>query len=151
MEIKVKSFQELNTEELYEILALRAEVFVVEQQCAYQDLDGKDSTALHILGYNDGSLVAYARIFKAGDYFKEASIGRIVVKPTHRTFGFGRQIVIASEEAIRDCFHSNRIKLSAQSYLGKFYSDMGYSKQGEEYLEDGIPHIAMIKEEGSMK
>ena len=146
MEIKVKSFQELNTQELYELLALRAEVFVLEQECAYQDLDGKDFKALHIIGINEGSIVAYARIFKAGDYFEEASIGRIVVKPAHRTSGYGRQIVNASEEAIRNCFHSKRIRLSAQSYLSKFYSDMGYTQEGEEYLEDGISHITMIKE-----
>ncbi len=146
MEIKVKSFQELTTQELYEILALRAEVFVVEQNCAYQDVDGKDMKALHIMGLRDGFLVAYARIFKAGDYFKEASIGRIVVKPAQRSLGYGRQIVTASEEAIRNCYHTNRIKLSAQSYLKDFYEDMGYRSSGEEYLEDGIPHVAMIKE-----
>lgn len=151
MHIDVKSFEELTKKELYDLLALRAEVFVVEQNCAYQDVDGKDPEALHILGSKDEHLVAYARVFKPGVYFKEASIGRIVVKNSHRTLGYGQQIVLASEEAIKNCFHTNNIKLSAQTYLKKFYSDMGYMSVGEEYLEDGIPHLAMVKELNSVK
>ena len=151
MQIIVKSFEELTKKELYELLALRAEVFVVEQNCAYQDVDGKDLYALHILGIKDEQLVGYARIFKPGVYFTEASVGRIVVKDSHRILGYGQQIVSASEEAIRNCFHTKKIKLSAQSYLKKFYTDMGYKSVGEEYLEDGIPHIAMVKELNSNK
>ena len=151
MQIDVKSFEELTKNELYELLALRAEVFVVEQDCAYQDVDGKDSDALHILGTKDEQLVAYARVFKPGVYFEEASIGRIVVKNSHRIMGYGQRIVSASEAAIKNCFHTKRIKLSAQSYLKKFYSDMGYNRVGEEYLEDGIPHLAMVKELNSIK
>ena len=151
MQITVKSFEELSKKELYDLLALRAEVFVVEQDCAYQDVDGKDLLALHILGKTDDQLVAYARVFKPGAYFEDASIGRIVVKDSHRILGYGQQIVLASEEAIKTCFHTEKVKLSAQSYLKKFYSDMGYKSVGEEYLEDGIPHLAMVKELSSIK
>ena len=146
METEVKRFDQLTTEELYEILRLRAEVFIVEQNCVYQDLDGKDHKAIHVLGRINQELVAYARLFGASEYFKEASIGRIVVSPKHRTLGLGKQIVKASEEALDRAFKAQRIKLSAQSYLGKFYKELGYKSYGEEYLEDGIPHIAMVKD-----
>ena len=146
MDIQVRSFNDLTIEELYSLLALRAEVFVVEQECAYQDLDGKDLNALHIMGYVNNNLVAYARAFGPGDYFEVASIGRIVVKSDHRSDGYGRKIVIAAEAAIKDNFGTEQIKLSAQSYLKNFYEDMGYQVKGDEYLEDGIPHLAMIKE-----
>ena len=146
MEILVKSFEELKNRELYELLELRAEVFVLEQDCAYQDLDGKDYTALHILAKKDSNLIGYARVFKPGDYFEYASMGRIVVRKGYRAGGLGREIVIAAEEAIKNCFHATQIKLSAQTYLKKFYTDMGYKPIGEEYLEDGIPHIAMKKD-----
>ena len=145
MDIRVRSFRELSKEELYNLLALRAEVFVVEQECAYQDLDGKDTKALHILGIVNNELIAYARVFGPGDYFEEASIGRIVVQKNYRSDGFGRQIVLAAEKAIVDNFRAEKIKLSAQSYLRNFYEDLGYRVKGDEYLEDGIPHLAMIK------
>ena len=141
-----RNFDQLSVSELYKILKLRAEVFVVEQQCAYQDLDGKDEKALHILGKRDGDeLIAYARVFKPGFYFEEASIGRIVVAPGNRTEGLGKDIVLFAEKAISQHYGAGPVKLSAQSYLKKFYSDLGYQSIGEEYLEDGIPHVAMIK------
>lgn len=146
MEIRVKTFKELTNNELYSLLALRAEVFVVEQDCAYQDPDGKDMKALHVLGKDKTKLVAYARIFGPGDYFTEASIGRIVVAAKYRSDGLGRKIVIAAEQAIREKFETDIIKLSAQSYLKKFYSELGYRVTGDEYLEDGIPHLAMVRE-----
>ncbi len=145
MDIEVKSFNELSNHELYAILKLRAAVFIVEQDCAYQDLDDKDIKALHVIGKENGSLVAYSRIFKAGDYFEEASMGRIVVDIAHRSRGLGKEIVLASEKAITDHFSDRTVKLSAQSYLQNFYIELGYQVVGEEYLEDGIPHIAMVK------
>ena len=145
MDIEVKSFGELSNHELYAILKLRAAVFVVEQDCAYQDLDDKDIEALHVMGKEKGKLVAYSRIFKAGDYFEEASMGRIVVDSAHRSYGLGKEIVFASEQAITEHFNDKPVKLSAQSYLQNFYIELGYQAVGEEYLEDGIPHIAMIK------
>ena len=144
METITKTFDELNKLELYQLLALRAEVFVVEQDCAYQDVDGKDFKALHLLGWEKAKLVAYARIFGPGDYFEEASIGRIVVQKDHRASGLGKEIVLAAQQAIFEYYKTQKIKLSAQSYLKEFYEDMGYNSIGEEYLEDGIPHIAMI-------
>ena len=145
MEVSVKTFQELNIQELYQILRLRSEVFVVEQDCVYQDLDNKDQKALHVLGIKDGQVVAYTRIFKPGDYFDNASIGRVVVARDQRKYGFGKEIMKASMAAIEDRFPKTPIEISAQSYLIKFYSDLGFSAFGEEYLEDGIPHTRMIK------
>ncbi len=145
MTILIKTFDELTKTELYDLLSLRAEVFIVEQECAYQDLDGKDKEALHILGKSEDEVVAYARVFKPGFYFEEASIGRIVVAPANRTEGLGKDIVLGAEKAIIQYYGACSVKLSAQSYLLRFYNDLGYQSIGEEYLEDGIPHIAMIK------
>ncbi|MFT7066406.1 MAG: ElaA protein [Sediminicola sp.] len=145
MEIETKKFQELTTAQLYDILQLRNEVFVVEQDCVYQDLDGKDHKALHVIGYKDNKLVAYTRIFKSGDYFEQASIGRVVVKESERKFGYGVDIMKASIAAIENYFKENSIHISAQCYLIKFYNSLGFKEVGKEYLEDGIPHIGMLK------
>ncbi len=145
LNIKTKSFKELRTQELYKLLQLRSEVFVVEQDCVYQDIDGKDQKALHILGFENETLVAYTRIFKSGDYFENASIGRVVVAETKRDKQYGKLIMEASIKAIKDNFSRNKITISAQVYLKKFYSDLGFKADGEEYLEDNIPHIKMIK------
>ncbi|MCK0144063.1 GNAT family N-acetyltransferase [Arenibacter sp. F26102] len=146
MKVEIKKFHELGVQELYDILQLRSEVFVVEQDCVYQDLDGKDEFALHVIGSKNKKVVAYTRVFKAGDYFKEASIGRVVVRKSERQFGFGLQIMQASIAVIEQNFGSTPIHISAQKYLTKFYTSLGFKKIGEEYLEDGIPHLAMIKE-----
>ena len=143
--IQVKTFNDLSAQELYNILQLRSEIFVVEQNCVYQDLDGKDEKALHVIGSKNNQVVAYARIFNAGDYFKEASIGRIAVKDSERKYGYGQDIVKASIKAVADKFGETTIHLSAQSYLKKFYSSFGFKEVGEEYLEDDIPHIGMVK------
>ncbi|MGI9546160.1 MAG: GNAT family N-acetyltransferase [Flavobacteriaceae bacterium] len=145
MKTEIKTFDELTNIELYDLLRLRAEVFIVEQDCVYQDLDGRDQKAIHVLGKENQNLLAYARVFKGGDYFEEASIGRIVVAQSGRSFGFGKEIVKASEKAIKEAYDETKIKLSAQSYLQNFYSEMGYKATGTEYLEDGIPHINMVK------
>lgn len=146
LEITVKAFDKLTTEELYALLQLRSEVFVVEQDCVYQDVDWKDQKALHVLGYQNKDLVAYTRIFPKGAYFKEASIGRVVVKATARQNDFGKEIMMASVKAIASKFNETTIHLSAQTYLKKFYNELGFNETGAEYLEDGIPHIAMIRE-----
>ena len=145
LEIKVKTFQELTTQELYDILQLRSEVFVVEQDCVYQDIDGKDQKSLHVMGYQNETLVAYTRVFKPGDYFKEASIGRVVVKASERQHQYGYAIMKASIEAIQHHFKSGIIKISAQTYLKRFYNNLEFFEVGGEYLEDGIPHIGMLK------
>ena len=143
--IVTKTFNELSTQELYDVLQLRAEVFVVEQDCVYQDVDGKDQKAWHVLGYKDNVLVAYTRIFKPGDYFKESSIGRVVVAEKQRQFKYGYEIMQASIKAIKEEFNETLIKISAQCYLKRFYNNLGFKETGEEYLEDGIPHMAMIR------
>lgn len=145
MEIEVKKFEELNTRELYSLLRLRNEVFVVEQDCVYQDIDGKDLRALHILGWEDEKLVAYARCFKAGDYFDDAAIGRILVRENYRKFGYGHKITDAAIKAIKVNYQANKIKISAQTYLVTFYESHGFKTIGDRYSEDGIPHIAMIR------
>ena len=146
LEIKVKSFDELTKQELYDILQLRSEVFVVEQDCVYQDIDGKDQKALHVLGFKKDKIIAYTRIFEPGLYFKESSIGRVVVAKHERHFKYGYTIMEVSIKAIKDHYHENLIKISAQCYLKQFYTNVGFKAIGKEYLEDGIPHIAMIKE-----
>lgn len=144
MHIVLKTYQELTKEDLYSLLQLRSDVFVVEQDCAYQDVDGKDQIALHVLGFLDNKLIAYTRLFKPGEYFKLASIGRVVVAKNNRQNKFGYQIMEASIKAIKDYYKETTIKISAQCYLKKFYNNLGFKQIGEEYLEDGIPHIAMI-------
>jgi ElaA protein len=145
LSIATKTFKELSTQELYDVLQLRAEVFVVEQDCVYQDIDGKDQKAWHALGYKNKVLVAYTRIFKPGDYFKEASIGRVVVAENQRQHKYGYDIMKASIQVIKNQFNETTIKISAQCYLKTFYNNLGFIETGEEYLEDGIPHMAMIK------
>ncbi|WP_457615994.1 GNAT family N-acetyltransferase [Lutibacter sp.] len=144
MQVIIKTFSELTLNELYKILQLRSEVFVVEQDCIYQDIDDKDQKALHIIGFKNNKIIAYTRVFKSGDYFSLASIGRVVVKKTERTYGYGHVILKESIKCIQQIFKENKIKISAQTYLKKFYESHGFIKTGEEYLEDGIPHIAMI-------
>lgn len=145
LKIYIKTFSELTKDQLYALLQLRSEVFVVEQDCVYQDIDGKDQKAIHILGYKDDKLIAYTRLFKPGDYFEQASIGRVVVAKNQRLHQYGYDIMKASIRAMKDHFNETTIKISAQSYLKKFYNNLGFNQVGEEYLEDGIPHIAMIK------
>ena len=137
---EVKEWAELSTSEVENIFSLRSEVFVVEQDCVYQDIDGKDQKAKHVLGKKNNEIVAYARIFKPGEYFKEASFGRAVVKKTERGKGVGDELVINCLENITE----EEIKISAQSYLKGFYGKHGFKAEGKEYLEDGIPHTAMF-------
>ena len=143
MQIKVKVFDDLTTKELYDILQLRSEVFVVEQDCVYQDLDGKDVNATHIIGLMNNNVVAYTRVFNPGDYFKTAAIGRVVVKASERHRNFGKTIMQASINYLEDKFDKPTITLSAQTYLVRFYTELGFEPIGEKYLEDGIPHIRM--------
>lgn len=141
--IQEKKFSDLSLTQLYELLQLRSEVFVVEQDCVYQDVDGKDQKALHILGYQNERLVAYTRIFNKNDYLEEASIGRVVVAKEARQHSYGKEIMQASIEAVEKNYNTKTIVLSAQTYLKKFYNELGFFEVGAEYLEDGIPHIKM--------
>lgn len=143
MNFITKSFSELTTTELYQILQLRSEVFVVEQDCVYQDVDFKDQKSLHVIGTKNDKIVAYTRIFKPGDYFDNASIGRVVVTASERKYGFGHDLMKASIKAVKTYFKVDEITISAQKYLKKFYETHQFIQVGEEYLEDGIPHIRM--------
>jgi ElaA protein len=145
MEFVVKKFNELSIQELYAILQLRSEVFVVEQDCVYQDIDYKDQKAFHVLGIKEEKIIAYARIFNSGNYFSKPSIGRIIVKENQRKYKYGFQLVSTSIQYIEDNFIEKTILISAQTYLTKFYNSLGFIQQGEGYLEDGIPHIKMLR------
>ena len=144
MEINTYRYNELTTNQLYSILKLRAEVFVVEQNCAYQDLDNKDNKALHLTGEINNEIIAYTRIFKKGDYFTNSSIGRVLVKKEFRKKELGKVIMEKSIEIIKKNTKEEKIEISAQKYLTKFYKELGFKKTGKEYLEDNIPHIKMI-------
>lgn len=143
--INVKKFEELSLTELYQLLQLRSEVFVVEQNCVYQDIDGKDEKALHLLVKKGTMLVAYTRLFAPGFYFEGASFGRVVVSPSFRGHKYGHKLVKASLEAITKYFGQVNVEISAQKYLLAFYKTHGFKAVGEEYLEDGIPHVHMVK------
>jgi len=143
MEFEIKRFNELTVQELYNLLQLRAEVFVVEQNCVYQDVDGKDEKAIHVLGYFEGNLAAYTRIFDKGYYFDEASIGRVVTAPKYRSMKFGHDLMQVSIDAVVEFFEETAITISAQEYLKKFYEGHGFVQTSEMYLEDDIPHIQM--------
>ena len=145
LDIKVKTFEEFTIQELYDVLQLRSEVFVVEQDCVYQDIDGKDQKALHVIGYKNNKVVAYTRVFKPGDYFTHASIGRVVVEAKEREHKYGYDIMNASIKAIKEKYNETKVKISAQTYLKRFYNTLGFKEVGEEYLEDGIPHIGMMR------
>lgn len=140
---EIKPFKELSKDELYQLLALRCEVFIVEQNCPYQDSDGKDETALHLMGFDNGILVAYARLFGPGDYLAESCIGRVVVKPSHRQLNLGHELMKRAMAAMADNF-PQPIKIHAQSYLQKFYESHGFRVEGDEFLEDDIPHLPMF-------
>lgn len=143
LEWKTKRFETLSSLELYELLKLRSEVFVVEQNCVYLDIDGKDEKALHLLGTFEGKIVAYARLFKPKDYFTEASIGRVVTHPNFRERKIGHILMQEAVESIRIYFGESKITISAQLYLKKFYESHGFIQTSEMYLEDDIPHIEM--------
>lgn len=140
------SFSQLSPESLYQIMVLRQEVFVVEQACAYLDADGKDFSAWHLQGFDSNSrLVCYARLLPLGiSYSNYVSIGRVVSASFSRGSGAGRALMHEAIKRCRDLFGEIPIKISAQAYLKKFYMDFGFMPTGEEYLEDGIPHLGMI-------
>ena len=148
----IKPFDELTLTELYTLLRLRVEVFVVEQNCPFQDIDGLDDRAYHLLGYTAaGELAAYARLFDAGISYEQAAIGRVAVGLAHRRLGLGQELM---QQAVAQCevlFGSQAIKLGAQLYLKRFYEGFGFVQCGEGYLEDGIPHIPMLRTAAEMQ
>jgi len=145
MNTVIKKFSELSTEEIYNILKLRSEVFVVEQNCVYQDIDEKDQKATHLFIEKNNEIIAYTRIFKKGDYYEEnPSIGRVVVSKKERGKNLGKEIMLNSIEFVKKELEGRKIELSAQKYLDKFYKDLDFYSEGEDYLEDGIPHQRMF-------
>lgn len=144
----IKKFDKLTLEEFHNILQLRINVFVVEQNCPYPELDGKDKIAYHFFTFaedNPSQIIAYTRIFKPGDYYEYAAIGRVVVHPDYRKKELGHELIKRSIQQINNEFKTAKIKIGAQIYLKKFYESHGFNKIGEQYMEDGIPHIYMVK------
>lgn len=139
-------FNDLSIDQLYDLYALRAEVFVVEQNCPYQDIDLKDRSAIHLLGYSlEGELALVARVLPPGISYDEMSFGRVAVKMNYRSRGFGHQLNQKLISFINSRFPGNSIRISAQSHLKHFYEKSGFRKVSEEYDEDGIPHIEMLR------
>lgn len=151
MKIEVKKFDELSNTELYEALRLRAEVFVVEQDCIYNDIDGMDQQGLHVLAKVDGRIIGYTRLLKAGTRFKTASIGRMVVDKDYRFKGYARAIMEHSIDYIHKSWNESIIHISAQQYLKGFYGSIGFKIVTDPYLEDGIPHVGMDIDVSAMK
>jgi ElaA protein len=141
---EIKKFNLLTLRELYAIIQLRNQVFVVEQKCVYQDADDKDQLAYHYMGWMDDKLVAYTRLIPPGVSYTECSIGRVVTCSSVRGEGLGRMLMQNSIEQCKQLFGNIFLKISAQVYLKNFYVSLGFIPQGEEYLEDGIQHIEML-------
>ncbi len=144
---RCKPFHELTAPQLYAMMALRQEVFVVEQNCPYLDADGKDMNCWHLMGYDtDGKLVAYARLIPKGVSYKNfASIGRITTAASVRRTGAGKELMKSALDWMEQQFTGDSIKISAQTYLREFYENFGFVVSGEEYLEDNIPHLPMVR------
>lgn len=143
--ILIKSFEALTSTELYHALQLREDVFQLEQNCLYKDIDGKDLYCQHVLVYLDKDLVAYTRIVPEGiSYSGYVSIGRVVTKSNYRKDGYGKQVMRITMDEIQKRYPDLPIKISAQAYLQQFYEVFGFVKISEPYLEDDIPHIAMV-------
>ncbi|MCO4822488.1 MAG: GNAT family N-acetyltransferase [Flavobacteriaceae bacterium] len=142
----LKSFDELTVSEFHDFIQLRLDIFVVEQDCPYLDLDGKDEIAYHLFATTDqGKTVAYTRLFAPGDYYDEAAIGRVVVHQDFRKDGLGFELMSRSIKEIESLFKTKTIRIGAQQYLKKFYESLGFVSTGHEYMEDGIPHMYMMK------
>ena len=143
----IKPFNELTLSEFHDIIQLRLNIFVVEQDCPYLDLDGKDKQAYHFFGLTDeGKIVAYTRLFGPGEYYQEAAIGRVVVDKEFRKDGLGFELMKRSIEQIERIYDTKTIRIGAQRYLRKFYESLGFVSTDEFYMEDGIPHMYMIKD-----
>ncbi len=143
---KCQPFENLSLVNLYAILRLRSEVFVVEQTCVFLDMDNKDQFCTHLSGWDGENLVAYARLIAPGKVYPEMSIGRVISSPAHRGTGAGRELMNIAIEKCYELFGNGPIKLGAQFRLKKFYESLGFIQTSEIYDEDGIDHIEMVKE-----
>lgn len=144
MNTQIKHYKELNTDELHDIIALRIMVFVVEQDCPYQELDGKDKDAYHLIVTEDEQIVGTVRILKSGVSYKEVAIGRVVSHPNYRDRKLGYLMMEQAIRFVQKELKEKDIRLSAQTHLVKFYESTGFKSTGKEYLEDGIPHTEML-------
>src|SRR5690606_11108916 len=147
MKIKysIKAFTALNTTELYQILKLRSEVFVVEQHCVYQDIDDKDQDSYHLMCFVSDNLAGYARLLPPGVSYDETSIGRVIIRSNFRGLTLGKRVMANSIVSCKELVESSVIRIGAQMYLKKFYNALGFVETGLPYDEDGILHIEMIK------
>ena len=144
MAFEFKHFNDLTNYELYEILQLRSEIFVVEQNCVYNDLDGLDNEAIHLFLRLNGEIIAYSRLLRPSTRFPDCSIGRVVVKQSERGKSIGIEMMNAAKDYILNEWGATRIKVSAQQYLERFYENLGFEIVTDIYLEDGIPHFGML-------
>jgi ElaA protein len=145
MEWFIKPFNELSLKELYSILRLRGEVFILEQNCPYVDADGKDFHAHHLMGFFDGELAAYARLVQPGVAFDEVSLGRVITSGKYRGKAYGKWLMQQSLIEIEKLYGKVPIRIGAQAYLKKFYEGFGFEDMNEPYLEDGIEHLIMLR------
>ncbi|HKC69012.1 MAG TPA: GNAT family N-acetyltransferase [Bacteroidia bacterium] len=144
MHFKVKKFKELSVDELYDLLRLREQIFVVEQSCIYVDADGVDKKSIHVLGLVKNKIVAYARVIPEGVTYSTPSIGRVVVAEKHRGKKYAYDLMDVAIEVARKKLDAKKITISAQVYLKEFYKSIGFKPIGKPYLEDGLPHVKMI-------
>lgn len=151
MTFEFKHFNELTKNELYEMLQLRIEIFAVEQNCVYNDLDGLDKEAVHLLVKNDEEIIGCSRLLQPGTRFPNFSIGRVVVKKDMRGTGLGFKMMEEAKKYMVKNWKAKKIKISAQKYLQIFYENLGFSVTTKEYLEDGIPHVGMVFSKDSKK
>ncbi len=142
---QLRNFESLTTQELYSILQLRSEVFVVEQNCIFLDMDDKDQVSWHLMGWRDNALAGYTRLVPAGISFAEPSIGRVVTSPRVRGTGLGVELMKKSIEESKKLFGDTPIRIGAQFHLKKFYESLGFTQSSEIYDEDGIDHIEMLR------
>ncbi|MEN4759806.1 MULTISPECIES: GNAT family N-acetyltransferase [unclassified Chryseobacterium] len=142
---KIKTFDEFTVPELYNVLKARIDVFVIEQNCPYPDLDNYDQKAIHIWAEEDGEILANCRIFDKGIKYPEASIGRVLTTEKARGKKLGKLLIQYAVETIENRFHTSEIRISAQDYLLRFYGDFGFEDTGKKYLEDNIPHTEMLR------
>lgn len=142
---KIKTFDEFTVPELYAVLKARVDVFIIEQNCPYPDLDNYDQKAVHIWAEENGEVLAYCRIFDKGIKYDETSIGRVLTTEKARGKSLGKQLIQYAVEIIENRFHTSEIRISAQDYLLRFYGGFGFEDTGKKYLEDDIPHTEMIR------
>lgn len=145
MDWKIKKYKDLTIEELYRILKVRNEVFVVEQNCPYQDCDGKDKLAYHLFLEVNGNIIAYTRILDKGVSYNEVSIGRFLVQEKHRGKGLAKEMLVKAISFIEESLNEKAIRLSGQVYIKDFYKSFGFKEVSDTYLEDDIPHVEMLR------